>query len=428
MGPFDNGWKDYLSCNEKIHTEIANCKAEETESCKKQIALLEQRLHAHYTKEIEKKCNNQFSHPLYGSDYKEWFRKEKASLEERLQAQCATAQLNAAAKCKSDQDTMREEHRKAQNQLEQEKEILKKQNFEHAQKAKNDQAAKEKLEREKEELAQENKKLKKQDDERVQKAKDDQAAKEKLERENEKLKAESRPEPKPQKIGPQNNSTSEFEAFSKQKCPSLHGQRATAFGVTYEAFCGARPRGRYTDDYVESKNFGDCMGACTVDRSCQGVYYETHLSRCRMTMDWEYPPLGWADSTEFSFVPVSPREGGIGATTPDLPSRLIKDDYMDNASCPDSDGSIVSVGSLQFRVHCRKYQPKKHLESVGSSRRVSGMLAICALNPACQGVAYSASSVYMIAEHEKLEEKTRNSDLVKAYHWVIMLTEPRVAA
>jgi hypothetical protein len=428
MGPFDNGWKDYLSCNEKIHTEIANCKAEETESCKKQIALLEQRLHAHYTKEIEKKCNNQFSHPLYGSDYKEWFRKEKASLEERLQAQCATAQLNAATKCKSDQDTMREEHRKVQNQLEQENEILKKQNFENAQKAKNDQAAKEKLEREKEELAQENKKLKKQDDERAQKAKDDQAAKEKLERENEKLKAESRPEPKPQKIGPQNNSTSEFEAFSKQKCPSLHGQRATAFGVTYEAFCGARPRGRYTDDYVESKNFGDCMGACTVDRSCQGVYYETHLSRCRMTMDWEYPPLGWADNTEFSFVPVSPREGGIGATTPDLPSRLIKDDYMDNASCPDSDGSIVSVGSLQFRVHCRKYQPKKQLESVGSSRRASGMLAICALNPACQGVAYSASSVYMIAEHEKLPEKTRNSDLVKAYHWVIMLTEPRVAA
>ncbi|KAJ5510959.1 hypothetical protein PEX1_084300 [Penicillium expansum] len=476
------------------------------------MATLEQKLRAQYTKVIEEKCSNQSSQPQYGNDCEESYRKEKAALEERLQAQCATSQSNAATKCKSEKYTMSEDHRKANKQLEEENERLRKENDKLAQKAKNDQKAKEKLERDNEELEQENKRLKKQDSECAQKAKDDQKAKEELEqendglkkekeknaqkgkgeqkskeeleqendrlkkqeeeraqkakddqkakedleqenaklkkqeeeqaqkakenqkakeeleKENDRLKAESRPNQQPNKIASQpNSSESELEAFSKKGCPSLHGERATVLGVTYEAFCGARPRGRHTGDYVNSRNLADCMGACTVDRSCQGVYYETSLGRCQTTMDWEYPPLRWADSGEFSLVPVAPREGGIGTTTPDLPSLLIKDEHKDGASCPDSDGMIVSVGSLQFRVNCRKYQPKKHIEKTGSSGRVSGMLAICALNPACQGVSYWASSVYMIAEHEKLPERTKNSDLVKDYEWVIMLIEPRVA-
>ncbi|KAJ5980317.1 hypothetical protein N7481_007615 [Penicillium waksmanii] len=624
-------WSDYGACNDKVHKAVVICRAEETESCKKQIATLDHKLREHCTKAIENTCKNNFRQPQSGDDCKESCKKEKAFLEDRLQAQCATAQLNAATKCKSDQDTMAEGHRKSNKLLEQENERLrkqndeltqkakddqktkealqqendrlknqedknaqkakdnqkakekleqanealeqenkglKKQNDEHAQKAKDDQKAKEKSERDNEELEQENKKLKKQNDGHTQKAKDDQKIKddlekendrlkkqegkdpqktkddqkamedlkkendrlkkqegkdpqktkddqkaveelreendrlkkeeeknaqrtkddqkameelkkendrlkkqegkdpqktkddqkaveelreendrlkkeeeknaqrtkddqkamEELKKENDKLKAESRPEQQLNKTASQpNSSKSELEAFSGKGCPSLHGEKATVFGVTYEAFCGARPRGRYTDDYINSKNLGDCMGACTVDRSCQGIHYETSLARCRMTMDWDNPPRLWADSSEFSLVPVAPREGGIGAMTPDVPSILIKDKHGEYAGCPDTDGMIVSAGSLQFRVHCRIYQPKKHIEKLGSSLRLSGMLAICALNPGCQGIANFASTRYMIAEHERLPERTKNSDLVKEYDWVVMLTEPRVA-
>ncbi|KAJ5376686.1 hypothetical protein N7509_013572 [Penicillium cosmopolitanum] len=624
-------WNDYGACNDKVHKAVAICRAEETESCKKQMANLEQKLREHCTKAIENTCKNNFSRPQSGDDCKENCKKEKASLEDRLQAQCATAQLNAATKCKSDQDTMTEGYRKsnklleeenerlrkqndelaqkakddqktkeafqqendrlknqedenaqklkdnqkakekleqANEALEQENKRLKKQNNEYVQKAKDDQKAKENSERDNEELEQENKKLKKQNDEHAQKAKDDQRTKDELEqenknlkkqnneqtqkakdeqkakedlekendrlkkqewkdsqkakddqkamedlreendrlkkqeeknsqktkddqkaieelkkendrlqkqedkdpqktkddqkamedlrgendrlkkqeeknsqkakddqkameelkKENDKLKAESGPGQQLNKTASQpNSSNSELAAFSGKRCPSLHGEKATVFGVTYEAFCGARPRGRYTDNYIKPKNLGDCMAACAVDRSCQGIYYETSLARCRITMDWDNPPRMWADSSEFSLVPVAPREGGIGTTTPDIPSILIKDEYRNFAGCPDTDGMVVSVGSLQFRVHCRKYQPKKHIEELGSSLELSGMLAICALNPGCQGIANYASTRYMIAEHEKLPERTGNSDLVKEYDWVVMLTEPRVA-
>jgi hypothetical protein len=144
-------------------------------------------------------------------------------------------------------------------------------------------------------------------------------------------------------------------------------------------------------------------------------------------MDWENPPQNWADSSDLSLVPVAPREGGIGATTPDLPSILITDGYKNHAGCPDTDGMIVTAGPLQFRIHCRVYKPKKHIENLGSSIKISPMLAICALNPGCQGIANYASTRYYIAEHEKLPERTKNSDLVKEYDWVVMLTEPRVA-
>jgi hypothetical protein len=519
-GCFGNGWCDYGACNDKVHMATTNCRVEEKENCRKQMATLEQKLREQCTKAIEKTCNNRFPQPEYGGACKENCNKEKASLQERHEAQCATALLNAATKCKSDQDTIRDEHRQSNKLLKQENERLEKQNGEYAQKAKDnqkanekleldnkdleqqienlkkthdehvqmtkdDQKAKQKLEKANEELEQENKKLKKQNDEHVQlakedqkakdeleqendrlkkqaeknaqktkddqkakdeleqendrlkkqaeknaqKTKDDQKAKDELKQENDKLKAESRPEKQPNKVASQlDSSNSELAAFSKKSCPSLHGERATVFGVTYEAFCGARPRGRYIDDYIMTRNFADCMAACTIDRGCQGVHYETSLARCRTTMDWDYPPRRWADNLEFSLVPVAPREGGIGATTPDVPSILIRDDYKDKAGCPNSDGTVVSVGSLQFRVHCRVYQPKKRIEGLGSSLRLSGMLGICALNPECQGIAFWANERYMFGQHEKLPEKTDNSDLVKEWEWVVMLTEPRAAA
>ncbi|CAI7660849.1 unnamed protein product [Penicillium glandicola] len=469
-----------------------NCRAEEKENCRKQMATLEQKLREHCTKAIEKACSNRFPQPESGGACKENCNKEKASLQERHEALCATALLNAATKCKSDQYTIRDEHRQSNKLLKQENERLEKQNGEYAQKAKDDQKAKEKLEldnkdleqqienlkkthdehvqmtkddqkakqkleKANEELEQENKKLKKQNDEHAQLAKEDQKAKDELEQENDrlkkqaekdaqktkddqkandelkqendKLKAESRPEKQPNKVASQpDSSNSELAAFSKKSCPSLHGERATVFGVTYETFCGAKPRGRYIDDYITTRNFADCMAACTIDRGCQGVHYETSLGRCRTTMDWDYPPRRWADSLEFSLVPVAPREGGIGATTPDVPSILIRDDYKDKAGCPNSDGTVISVGSLQFRVHCRIYQPKKRIEGLGSSLRLSGMLGICALNPECQGIAFWASERYMFGQHEKLPERTDNSDLVKDSEWVVMLTEPRAAA
>ncbi|KAL4874916.1 hypothetical protein BJY04DRAFT_224523 [Aspergillus karnatakaensis] len=595
--PSGNEWDDYGSCNEKIYAAMVNCKAEEMKTCTKQMAALEDRLRAQFTKAMEDKCDNQSSQPQYVGDCKENCRKEKNALEERLQAHCASAQLNAATKCKNDRDAMIQDHRDSKNQLEQENERLKRQEAETSQKFNNCQKAKEKLERDKEELEKEierlkkkdnecgeqakdhlkdkakiekdnnelrlendklkeqqgksaqkaktdqkakeeleeeierlkqhqkksdqqakadqkdkeeleeenerlkqqqkksdqqakadqkdkeeleeenerlkqqqkksdqkakdnekakeelgkendrlkqqegkndpklkeendnllkeNEKLKQQQQKSDQKAKDDQKAKEELERENEKLKAgstqsnnvTSQPE----------SSKSQLEALSKLECPGLHGQRATVLGLTYEVFCGNQPRGRYTEDWVHTKNLADCMASCTVDRSCQGISYETWNSRCRATHDWEFPPRGGASGKDFSIIPVAPREGGIGTTTPDLPSLLIKDDYRDHASCPDSDGIVVSVGSLQFRVLCRVYQPKKHIQTFNTDRRLSTMLAVCALNPECQGVGYFASNVYLISEHEKLPEKTKNSDL-KNGEYVIMLTEPRVAA
>jgi hypothetical protein len=268
------------------------------------------------------------------------------------------------------------------------------------------------------ELKTENDRLKKQGEHYAQKTKEDQKTIEQLRGENEKLKQKKPSQPE--------TSQSDLDQFTYDSCPSIQGRKATVFGVTYEAFCGAAPRGRSVDESFRTSNPKYCMGACSIDRSCQGAFFE-FPSTCYLRIDHDYPPRRGAGHKDMSLIPIVPREGGIGAPTPDIPSRLIKDGWVDrNLGCPDTDGTVVSVGSYQFRLNCKEYKPRKVLQDYQGVQTISGIFAACALNPACQGISNQGNLV-QIAEHEGLPERSGNSELKSSY-WVMMLTQARNSA
>lgn len=216
--------------------------------------------------------------------------------------------------------------------------------------------------------------------------------------------------------------------FRKEwKCPSIDGKEEKILGVTYKIFCNYLPTGKAVPGgMLHNKDPEFLLSMCSVDRNCQGI--RSHTSTAEMMLNYEYPPTernkysGW-----WSAVPVN-RKGDTSAMVPDPFSQSTDGQNSPgsngDARCPSIDGKLLSIGDDEFQVNCRRNYNPRNVIPYSNIRSFRECMVMCTLEKGCQGVRY-AYGCYLILEHESLERSTPQNELSRTDSFVAMLTVPR---